>query len=168
MAESTSSSPRIQDLVITRVFDAPRELVFKAWTEPEHFTQWWGPNGYSTPHCTLDARPGGDMFFCMRSAEGDDTWARGTFLEVVPPEKIVYTEGFADPEGNIIDPASIGLPADFPELSRVEVTFTDLGGKTEMTLRHAMHIEIADDARRGWSESFDRLETYVESNASAS
>ena len=82
--DPNTESPE-QELIITRVFDAPRELVFKAWTEPEHFVRWWGPKGYTTPSCTIDLRPGGVMHHCMRSPEGREVWTKGVFREIVVP-----------------------------------------------------------------------------------
>ncbi len=77
-------------IVITRVFDAPRGRVFNAWTDPEHFERWWGPNGFTTPVCKVDARAGGILHYCMRSPEGRDFWGKGVYREVVEPERIVY------------------------------------------------------------------------------
>src|SRR5207249_11050128 len=76
---ATESAER--ELVLTRVFDAPRRLVFKAWTEPERVVRWWGPQGFTMPSCTMDVRPGGAFRFCMRSPEGTDHWLRGVYRE---------------------------------------------------------------------------------------
>ena len=74
------------DLAITRIFDAPRELVFRAWTEPDRAVRWWGPRGFTTAHCEMDLRPGGGYRVCMRSPEGTEHWQRGVCREVVAPE----------------------------------------------------------------------------------
>ncbi|MFA6239944.1 MAG: SRPBCC domain-containing protein, partial [Candidatus Hydrogenedentales bacterium] len=89
-------------LVIARVFDAPREMVWKAWTEPEQVKQWWGPEMFSAPVCTSDFRVGGKYLYCMRSPEGQDFWSTGTYEEIVPMERIVSSDSFADEKGNII------------------------------------------------------------------
>src|SRR5512134_2988905 len=81
-----------QELVITRVFDAPRELVWKAWSEPEHFKRWWGPKGFTCPVCQIDFRVGGKFLGCMRSPEGQDFWSTGVYKEIVPLERIVSTD----------------------------------------------------------------------------
>ena len=88
MAASTSPTATTAErtLIIERVFDAPRALVFKAWTEPERLVLWWGPRGFTMPACTMDARPGGAFRFCMRSPEGTDHWLRGVYREIVEPE----------------------------------------------------------------------------------
>jgi uncharacterized protein YndB with AHSA1/START domain len=96
-------------LVITRVFDAPRELVWKAWTQPQRFVRWWGPKGFTVPFCKIDLHPGGVMHFCMRSPEGRDFWNKGVFREVVEPERIVSTDSFSDEEGNLVQPAHYGM-----------------------------------------------------------
>src|SRR5262245_49094037 len=126
-----------RELTITRVFDAPRELVFKAWTEPERFARWWGPKGWTTPHVTIDARPGGRIHFCMRSPEGIEIWNGGVFREVDPPSRLVTTDYFADEAGNPVPPTRYGMSPDFPAEALVTVTFEDIGGKTRLTFRQS-------------------------------
>lgn len=147
------------DLVIVRVFDAPRALVWKAWTDPEHFKQWWGPAGFTAPSCTMDVRVGGRFLWCMRSDKGEEYWNTGVYREIVPHERIVYTNSFADAKGNVVPPSYYGVPGDEPEESQVTVTFAEDGGRTTMTLRHALRV---DDhwhrmVRTGWNGSFDKL-----------
>ena len=158
----TGSAPATsaqQELVITRVFDAPRELVWKAWTEPEHFMRWWGPKGYTTPHCEIDLRVGGKVLNCMRSPDGKDYWSAGVYREIVPLERIVCTDSFADEKGNVVPATHYGMGADVPLEMLVTVTFEDLDGKTRMTLRHEglPAGEMREGAGTGWSESFDKL-----------
>jgi uncharacterized protein YndB with AHSA1/START domain len=150
-------------LVITRVFDAPRELVWKAWTDPEHFVRWWGPNGFTVPFCKIDLRPGGVMHFCMRSPEGRDFWNKGVFREVVAPERIVSTDSFADAEGNLVEPAHYGMGPDWPSETLLTVTFAEHAGKTKLTLRHEVPESIAkrQGAQQGWAETLDRLAEYL-------
>src|SRR5688572_22943410 len=102
-----------KELVLTRVFDAPRELVFQAWTEPEHLKRWWGPNGFTLPYCTVDLRPGGAIHFCMRSPDGFEIWSKGIYREIVPPERFVSTNYFSDEQGNKLTPGHYGMP-DWP------------------------------------------------------
>src|SRR3712207_5988559 len=90
------------ELVITRTFDAPRELVWRAWTEPEHFNRWWGPKDFAAPNSQMDVRVGGKYLYCMRSPDGQDYWGTGTYREVVPMERLVYTDSFADEQGNVV------------------------------------------------------------------
>ena len=148
-----------RELVITRVFDAPRELVFKAWTDPEHFVRWWGPRGFTTPVCKIDLRLGGAIHFCMRSPEGRDYWCGGVYREIVAPERIVCTDYFADEEGNPVPPTHYGMSADWPAETLLTVTFTEHEGKTTLTLRQTVGASVADreGAQQGWSETLDRL-----------
>jgi uncharacterized protein YndB with AHSA1/START domain len=85
-----ASEPAEFDLIITRTFDAPRSLVFKAWTEPRHMARWWGPPDYTLPDCEMDAHLGGSYSFCMRSPGGTDDFSRGVSREVVEPERIIF------------------------------------------------------------------------------
>jgi uncharacterized protein YndB with AHSA1/START domain len=152
-------------LVIERVFDAPRELVWRAWAEPEHFARWFGPRGFTVPTVENDVRVGGRVFFAMRSPEGQDYWNTGRYEEVVPYERIVYTDSFADEQGNVVPASHYGMAGDFPLEMRVIVTFEDAGGKTKMTMRHIglPAGEDRDGANQGWSESFDKLAEYLAS-----
>lgn len=153
-----------KELVITRIFDAPLELVWKAWTDPEQVKRWWGPKGFTSPAIKIDLRPGGSYLYCMRSPEGQDIWSGGTFLEVVPQERIVSTDYFSDKDGNKLSPTQFGLSSDFPPESVVTVAFTDEGDKTKLTLTYVLpESAAARDAilksgmEAGWNESFDQL-----------
>ena len=115
-------------IVITRVFDAPRELVFAAWTRPEHLLRWWAPKGCSTPHCKVDLRPGGSFHYCMRTPEGRDIWGLGVYREIVAPERIVYVDSFADAQGNPVPPSDYGMSDGHPAETLVTVTFAEHGG----------------------------------------
>lgn len=153
------TEPAEQGLLITRIFDAPRELVWKAWTEPEPMMRWWGPKGFTSPACNIDLRVGGVYLYCMRSPEGRDYWSTGVYREIVEPERIVCTDSFADEKGNVVPATHYGMPDDIPLEMLVTVTFEDLDGKTRMTLRHEglPTGEMSDGAQQGWSESFDKL-----------
>lgn len=161
---STKDSRKIeraaQDLVITRVFDAPRELVWKAWTKPEHFKSWWGPKGFTTPVCKIDLRVRGGYLYCMRSPEGQDIWGTGVFREVVPPERLVMTDSFADRDGNIVPASQYGMRGNYPLEMLITVTFEEDEGRTKLTLKHAGIPSDEDrvSAGTGWNESFDKLD----------
>jgi uncharacterized protein YndB with AHSA1/START domain len=152
------------ELELTRIFDAPRELVWKAWTDPGHFARWFGPRSFTTPHCTIDLRPGGRIHFCMRSPEGKDFWGIWTIHEVVEPERLVMSDFFSDADGNVVEPAAYGMP-EWPRETRVTVTLEEHAGKTTMTLRHGVPISLAErnGAAEGWSESFDKLAEHLAS-----
>ncbi len=153
-----------EDIVITRIIDAPRDLVFRAWTDPEYLVHWWGPKGFTTPSCKVDLRPGGIFHFCMRSPDGRDFWGRGIYHEITEPEKIVYTDSFSDEEGNLVEPERYGMSRDFPSETLVTVTFGKLKGKTELTMHHAVMESVPerDEMKQGWTEMFDRLNEYLE------
>jgi uncharacterized protein YndB with AHSA1/START domain len=154
-----------KDVVITRIFNAPRERVWEVWTKPEHLKKWWGPKDFTAPHIKTDFRVGGKFLYCMRGAAGTefdkDMWSGGTFKEIVPMQKIVATDHFADEHGNMVSPKDYGMPGEWPgDEMLVTVTFEDAGeGKTKMTLVHKGHpADIADMANTGWNESLDKFE----------
>jgi uncharacterized protein YndB with AHSA1/START domain len=160
---STQSDSRIEstaeELVITRVFDAPRDLVFKAWTDPAQLMRWWGPKHFTTPVVTVDLRVGGVFHYCMRSPEGQDFWGIGVYREIVSPGLIVYTDSFADAQGKPVPPSHYGMSADHPAETLVTVTFVEHEGKTELTLRHIIpeSSEVRAGAQQGWTEMLERL-----------
>ena len=146
-------------LVIARTFDAPRERVWKAWTDNEQTKRWWGPKGFTAPFIKIDFRVGGKYLFCMRSPEGKDYWSTGVYREIVPMDKFVATDSFADAKGKVVPASYYGMDADFPLELLWTVTFEDLGGKTKMTLRHSGFPAgpARTGAEQGWGESFEKL-----------
>ena len=149
--------------VVERVFAAPRELVFRSWTEPERLKRWWGPKGFTTPFCTIDLRPGGNFLYCMRSPEGRDHWGRGVYREIVVPERIVLAMSFADADGNVVPATYYGLSPDWPLETLLTVTFEEEAGKTRVSLRYegVPPGTDRDESRQGWSESLERLGEYL-------
>jgi uncharacterized protein YndB with AHSA1/START domain len=155
-----------EELTITRVFDAPREKVWKAWTLPVELKKWWGPKNFTAPVSTIDLRVGGKYLSCMRGPDGKDYWSTGVYREIVPIERIVVTDSFADEKGNIVPASHYGMTGEFPLELLVTVTFEALGNKTKMVLRHegipsGMMREMTET---GWSESFDKLAESVAAN----
>jgi uncharacterized protein YndB with AHSA1/START domain len=151
MAATTDAAiPAERELTITRVLEAPRGLVFKVWTQPEHLVRWWGPKDFTAPFCDIELRPGGAWRACIRSPEGTDLWMRGVYREVVAPERLVFT--FAWEED--------GEPG---HQTLVSVTFAEQGGKTLLIFHQAAFesVESRDYHHGGWSECFDRLEDYL-------
>lgn len=143
-----NSGPAGRELRITRVFDAPRDLVFQAWTEPERLMRWWGPKGFTTSSFEMDLRPGGGWRAVMRTPEGEEHVHYGVVREVVRPERLVFTFTWEDePDHEML----------------VTVTFTERGGKTEMALHQApfASAESRDSHQEGWNETFDRLAEYL-------
>jgi uncharacterized protein YndB with AHSA1/START domain len=134
MTEPTTSTKK-RDLVVTRVFDAPVAQVWKAWSDPEYVMQWWGPTGFTASVARMDFRQGGTSLVCMSAPENGDLYSTWQYREIVPVKRIEYIHNLADKDGNTIDPASIGMPADFPQDLRNLVAFTDLhDGKMELTV----------------------------------
>ena len=159
-----STDTRERDLVITRVFDAPRELVWKSWTDPELVKRWWGPEGFTAPYIKIDLRVGGQSLYCMRAPDGKDYWSKGVYREIVPPERIVTTDSFADDKGNIVPATFYGMSAEFPLELLVTLTFEEYEGKTKFTLKHSGFPAGPDkeDAQTGWNQSLDRLAKMLE------
>lgn len=149
----------INELIITRVFDAPRQRVWEAWTEPEKTKLWWGPKDFTSPVSAIDLRVGGKYLNCMRSADGKDYWSTGVYREIAEPERLVMTDSFADPDGNVVPASYYGIEGYFPLELQVAVTFEESDGKTTMTLIHTgiPAGRMAEMTRQGWNESFDKL-----------
>jgi uncharacterized protein YndB with AHSA1/START domain len=167
MAEKRNSSATKsakQELVITRIFDAPRELVWQAWTEPERMKQWWGPKNFTAPFCKMDLRVGGKYLFCMRSPEGKDYWSTGVYQEIAKPSRLVFTDSFADDKGNVVPASEYEMEGDWPLELQMTVTFEENQGKTKMTLRHVgiPPGKMSDMTQSGWNESFDKLAEALE------
>jgi uncharacterized protein YndB with AHSA1/START domain len=141
-----------RELIVTRVVDAPRQLVFKTWTQPEHIARWWGPQGFTTIHCEMDVRVGGAYRFGMRSPQGTERWKRGVYREIVEPERIVFTFAWENPG------------ADVPRNELLTtVTFDDEDGGTRLTLRQTPFASatLRDSHNAGWTSTFERFAEYV-------
>jgi uncharacterized protein YndB with AHSA1/START domain len=156
-------------LVITREFDAPLQKVWDAWTNPELIKKWWGPHGYSAPVINIDFKEGGKYLYCMRGPAGPggpivDAWSGGEFKEIVPLERIVITDYFADEKGNKTSPETFGLSPDFPVESTLTITFEEQAGKTLLTINYPMPEDekareamIKSGMEEGWGQSLDKL-----------
>ncbi len=147
-----------REIIISRVFDAPRALVFSAWTDPRHVAQWWGPQGYESFDCEIDLRPGGSFRLQMRGSDGIAYPCRGVFREIVEPERIVYS-------GALLDGPACG--AGLPPAATVTVTFVERHGKTILTIRTLLSsaaqfkavVEAGFDA--GWTSCLERLAEHL-------
>jgi uncharacterized protein YndB with AHSA1/START domain len=139
-------------LVISRVIDAPRALVFKVWSQPEHLARWFGPEDHSVPTCEMDFRPGGAYFFVLRSAAGKEHRLKGVYREIDPPKRLAFTWAWVDAEGSCSSQETL-----------VELTFEEEGDKTRLTLRQALFesSEARDAHNEGWSSSLNSLERYL-------
>jgi uncharacterized protein YndB with AHSA1/START domain len=144
-----------RDLTITRVFDAPREVVFKAWTDPKQLAEWWGPKSFTNPVCEVDPKPGGTLRIVMRAPDGAEYPMKGVFREVVRPSRLVFTNIAVDKDGHhIIE----GLTT---------VIFAEQGGKTKLTLQ-TRGVAMVDYAaaylqgmEAGWTQSLEKLDALV-------
>jgi uncharacterized protein YndB with AHSA1/START domain len=151
-------------LTVTRVFDAPREAVWKAWSEPERVMRWWGPESFTSPSCEIDFRVGGKYLFCMKADSSGSKigqkgiWNTGVYKEIVPMEKIVFTDNVSDEKGNIVFPEYYGMK-NISGLVIIELTFETVDkDRTQMTLRHyGLPAEMQKEYRDGWNEAFDKL-----------
>ena len=150
-ATATATRPTEQhELVIIRTFDAPRALVFRAWSAPEHWVRWLGPRNFTASHCTMDFRPGGAYRACICSPDGQEYWMRGTYREIIEPERIMFTFAWEE-EG------------ERGRENLVTITLAEQDGKTRMTFRQAFFESISerDSHNEGWSECFDRLALFL-------
>ncbi len=150
-----------RSIIGTREFDAPRELVFAAWTDPKHLSQWWGPNGFTTTTSSFDFKPGGVWRFVMHGPDGRDYQNRVTFMEIVPPERIVYRHG----GGDDVEPVQF----------QQTVIFEDLGGRTRLTWRGVFpsaaerdHVIKEYHADKGLTQTMARLAEFVAAQSSRS
>jgi uncharacterized protein YndB with AHSA1/START domain len=149
---AASGQAKKHELVMTRIIDAPRALVFEAWTERRHLERWQGaPEGMSVTTAEADIRPGGAFRICMRSPDGVEHWLQGVYREVVPPERLVFTHAWLDAERR---PGKETL---------VTITFAERGGKTEIALRQTGFDSDGSRAGHegGWASTFDRLAKYL-------
>ena len=154
--------------VISRVFDAPRDHVWKAWTEAERLKKWWGPKGFTVHTCKLDLRPGGGMHYGMKAPDGSDIWGKFAFREVKPQERLVFINSFSDPQGNVTRHPG---HASWPLQMLSTVTFEEQGKKTKVTVQWIPH-EASDAERKtfdegresmkqGWGGTFEQFADYL-------
>jgi uncharacterized protein YndB with AHSA1/START domain len=154
-----------RDLVVTRLFAAPVDLVWKAWTDPEYVMRWWGPDHFTSPSAKMDFREGGTSVVCMRAPKdfgGQDMYSTWVYQKIVPLKRIEFIQNLADKDGNQIDPAEIGMPPEFPRDIRTVVTFKDLGNdKTEITVTEynmpTADTEMGKNAELGLNQSLDKM-----------
>lgn len=153
-------------MTLTRIFDAPREIVWKAWTDAKYVMQWWGPKGFTTPFCEIDFRVGGKFLCCMRSPDGWEGWNGGEYHEIIPFEKIVYSMYFADSKGNKVEAAELGIEHEALDDAHDVVIFEDLGnGQTKITLIGNESMESARESGQleGWNQIVEKFAAIVES-----
>ena len=160
---------KIKPFVISRVFDAPRERVWQAWTEKQHLENWWGPKGFVVTHLELDLRPGGRMHYCLRMPDGKEMWGRFAYREIVKPSRLVWINSFSDKDGGLtVHP----MNPNWPREMLTTVSFKNLGGKTEVTIEW-IPVDGSTDVERktfdegrpsmtmGWGGTMEQLTDYL-------
>ncbi len=161
-------------ITIERIFDAPIELVWKAWTTPEMIKKWWGPEGFSAPSIKIDLRAGGKYIYAMQGPKGSKwdmvMYSSGVYKEIVPQEKIVSTDFFSDEKGNKVDPKEYGQSADAPDEMTVIVLFEEIdGGKTKLSIIYPLpkneaqaEAMLKSGMQEGWNSSLNKLAVALE------
>ena len=150
--------------MIERSFDAPLDLIWQMWTDPEHFKAWYGPDGATIPVAKMDVRVGGTRLVCMEMQTPGgpmQMWFTGEYREVVENERLVYTESMSDENGNVLSPSDMGMPDGHPTTTEVTVELEDLGGRTKMVMTHA-GIPAGSPGAAGWAMAFDKLADRIE------
>ena len=160
---SNKTISKEEECVVEHILEAPVEIVWQMWTQPDHFKQWYGPNGASVPVAEMDVRIGGKHLFCMEMQTPNGKmhmWSTGEYTEIVPNERLVYTDSMADENGNVISPQSMGMPEGYPQTTTVTVLLEDLGGRTKMILTHS---GVPASATGGWTQAFGKMADRIES-----
>ncbi len=158
----------MKPFVISKTFDAPREHVWKAWTERGRLMQWFGPKGFKMPAAKLDFRPGGSFHYCLETPEGKEMWGKFVYREIAAPERIILVNSFSDEDGGI---TRHPFAATWPLELLSTTTLTDEGGKTKVTIQWAP-LNPTDEERKtfdsahdgmnqGWNGTFDQLAEYL-------
>jgi uncharacterized protein YndB with AHSA1/START domain len=165
----SANQTKIQPFVISRVFDAPRELVWKCFTDPERMKQWWGPKGVTVVHSKMDLRVGGTYHYAMKTPDGSVMWGRQVYREITPPERIVLINAFSDEAGGL---TRHPLAPTWPIETFSVFTFEELpDGKTRFTVSWLPHNANAeeentfdtsrDSMQKGWTGTMEQLEAYL-------
>ncbi|HZC54018.1 MAG TPA: SRPBCC domain-containing protein [Mycobacterium sp.] len=150
-------------VVIERSFEAPAELIWQMWTEPEHFKAWYGPGGAAVPVAKMDVRVGGSRLVCLEVATPDgrkQMWFTGQYREVVANRRLVYTESISDEHGNVLSPSQLGMPDAHPTTTEVTVELEDLGGRTKMVMTH-VGVPADSPGAAGWTMALDKLAAHL-------
>lgn len=171
VTKMTNGASPDKEFIITRVFKAPRDVVWKAWTERDQLMQWFGPKGFRISTAKLDFRPGGMFLYCMRSDSGHEMWGKWVFREIVPQEKIVVINSFSDENANV---TKAPFSQDWPLEMISTMTFVDhagIGGGTVITIKSASHTateaqrqtfnDSHESMKMGWTGTFDQLDKYL-------
>lgn len=165
------TATKTEELVITRVFNAPRDRVWKAWTEADRLEKWWGPKGCTLRVVKLDLRPGGMFHYAMEFQPGHPMYGRFIYREIMAPERLVFVTSFSDENGGITRPPFPQIRDTFPLEILNTVMFADAGGKTTLTLRGGpieateaemqTYVGMFASMQQGFGGTFDQLDAYL-------
>lgn len=157
-----------EDFVISREFNAPRELVWKAWTERDRLMKWFAPRGFAMTQAKLDLRAGGTLLYCLTSKDGQEMWGKFVYREIVKPERIVWLHSFSDEKGGL---TRHPMAPNWPLQMLSTLTLKEKAGKTTVTIRWSTIDATADEQktfdtshdgmRQGWTGTFDQLDEYL-------
>jgi uncharacterized protein YndB with AHSA1/START domain len=168
MSDSNGSPSAV---VIERSFDAPVNLIWQMWTDPELFKAWYGPAGANIPVAKLDVRVGGTRLVCIEVQTPDgpmQLWFTGEYREVIENKRLVYTESMADANGNVSSPADMGMPETHPLTTEVRIELDDVGGgRTVMVMTH-LGIPSDSPGATGWAMALDKLAAHLTAHHSHS
>jgi uncharacterized protein YndB with AHSA1/START domain len=163
-----AASPADRPFVIARVFDAPRELVWRVWTEREHLMRWWGPKGVTIASCSNDLRPGGVFHYCMHMPDGKEMWGKWVYREIVRPERLVAVTSFSDKDGGL---TRHPLAPDWPREMLSAMSFAEQDGRTKVTIEWSPLSPTAAERKtfeegrgsmqQGWTGTLDQLAEYL-------
>ncbi|MEZ4865594.1 MAG: SRPBCC domain-containing protein [Caldilineaceae bacterium] len=156
-------------IVIERTFNAPVETIWRLWTDAAEVKQWYGPKGFTVPVVQMDVRVGGKRLVCMLSPDGSrKIWTTGEYKEIIPHERLVYTDCPADEQGNMLSLAAMGMGDDTqPMITEVTVLLEAIDGRTKMVMRHAGLPAGDQGASAGWEQALDKLAALTEAMRSA-
>ena len=152
-----------KSVVIERTYEAPVDLVWKMWTDPEHFKAWYGPQGAAIPVAEMDVQVGGRRLICMEMQTPNgpmQMWFAGEFREVNATDRLVYTDAMSDAEGNLMSPESMGMPEGTPAETEVIVELEAAGSGTAMTMTH-VGVPADSPGAMGWNMALDKLGDYI-------
>lgn len=149
-------------LVIYRVFELPVDKVWRALTEAESFKKWWGPKGFTCPYSRMEAKVGGKYLNCMRAPDGTENWSTGEVKVFEPEKKLVISDHFSDEKGNVVNASAYGLPGKWPDELQITFEIEEADGATKLKVEHVgVPMEMHDQCKQGWNESFDKLEENI-------
>jgi uncharacterized protein YndB with AHSA1/START domain len=154
-------------VVLERTFDAPVDLIWRMWTDPEHFKAWYGPDGATIPVATMDVRVGGTRLVGMevQSPHGPiQMWFTGEYREVIENKRLVYTESISDENGNVSSPPDAAVPESHPTTTEVRIDLEDIGGRTKMVLTH-LGIPGDSAGAAGWAMALNKLAAYLQAHS---